>query len=172
MVHASGSISNEVKHRCANVTAACNQLRRHVLRSTVVDVATKVSLVSSLQHSRPFYNCQLWRPLITRDERRVNACYVKSYRIITGSFFPVDTQRGSDRQLLQSLDVPACLMPAKRLSYVRWLILSDQGILRRIIASTGARNNSWLAALVSDCTWMCSVRHGAIDMWARVALVW
>ena len=146
-----------IRARCGHASSALEGLRSVVFKSHQVSEDTKVRLVRSLIHSRLFYNSMLWSGLSRTDIRKLSASYVKVFRYVLGKHNRADNaQRTTDKHILDSVDVPDALVVVRshRLRYLRRLILSDQEDLRLQIVLSSGRNDSWMAAIFEDISWM------------------
>ena len=120
--------------------------------------------------------------LCFKDRRKLQACYVRVLRSALNLHNTEHGERTTDAEVLsraQLLDACTVLRCA-RLHYFRRLLTSDQHRLVAFIVAVGARNHSWLAAILDDFKWLADVLPGKfaeiatpatnLVEWLRVAL--
>ena len=160
-----GQINYEIKCRVGATWECFRALRRSVLCTRRLKLATRLQMCNTLVFTKLFFAAGTL-PVLTRKQwKKIDTCYMTILRTITGELYRKDGSRkyknDEDFLVVYGLTSSRIRITQERLTYARRLSLQAHHLLHEILQQEKeSRPDSWHQALEADLRWLQKTSGG------------
>ena len=160
-----GQINYEIKCRVGATWQSFRTLRRSVLCTRRLKLATRLQMCNTLVFTKLFFASGTL-PVLTRKQwKKIDTCYMTILRTITGELYRKDGSRkyknDEDFLVAYGLTSSRIRITQERLTYARRLSLQAHDLLHEILQQEKeSRPDSWHQALEADLRWLQGTAGG------------
>eukprot|EP00435_Cladocopium_sp_Y103_P017531 s2213_g4.t1 len=154
-----------VKSRLGAARQAFEQMKRPIFCNSVLPVAGRLQLFSSLILSRLLYGCAVWAEVSATSFRKLEAAVTGYYRRILNNGF-WSPNRQTDKDFLQSNElIPFRIFWAKqRLCYLQHVARHGKTFHKALLLDELSASKGWLYEVTEDLRWFSTLHQLPFDL--------